>query len=220
MDPELFPWPTAAGPLLLSVIAVVALVGSDLRKWRRGRYLFKPLAASAFLWLALVLGATDSQYGRVLLVGLFLCAAGDILLMFESDRAFLAGLLAFLSGHLAYALAFFQLPANQVGLWWSTMPALALVIGTNVWLRSHLNGPMRVAVPAYILVITLMLLFAGMTIGQPGAALMITGAWGFAFSDLAVARRQFINPTPLNGLWGTPLYFWSQMLIAASVAYH
>jgi uncharacterized membrane protein YhhN len=185
-----------------------------------GRYVFKPLAALAFLWLALSLGCLDSGYGRVLLIGLILCAAGDILLMFEPESAFLAGLIAFLSGHLAYAFAFYQLPLNTTGLWWSTPPALALVIGTNLWLRAHLEGPMRFAVPGYILVITLMLLFAGMTAGQPGAALILVGAWGFAFSDLAVARRQFINPTPLNGLWGTPLYFWSQMLIAASVAYH
>ena len=205
---------------MLSFIAVIALVSSDLRLWRKGRYLFKPMAAAAFLWLALSLGCLDSAYGQVLLIGLMLCAAGDILLMFDSESAFLAGLIAFLTGHLAYGFAFYQLPLNYTGLWWSILPALALVIGATVWLRPHLAGPMRFAVPGYILVITLMLLCAGMTAGQSGATLIIVGAWGFACSDLAVARRQFINPTPLNGLWGTPLYFWSQMLIAASVAYH
>ena len=219
MNPDFFPWTTAVGPIILSVLAVIALVSSDMRQWRTGRYLFKPLAATAFLWLALSLGCLDSDYGRILFVGLMLCAAGDILLMFEPEGAFLAGLVAFLSGHLGYAFAFSQLPPDYSGLWWSIPPALALVIGTNLWLRSHLEGPMKIAVPGYILVITLMLLFAGMTVNQPGAALIIAGAWGFAFSDLAVARRQFINPTPLNGLWGTPLYFWSQLLIAASVAY-
>lgn len=219
MNPETFPWDMATAPITLSVIAVVALVSSDMRQWRAGRYLFKPLAATAFLWLALSLGCLDSRYGQVLFIGLILCAAGDILLMFEPEAAFLAGLVAFLSGHLAYAFAFYQLPLNLSGLWWSIPPAVVLVVGANLWLRSHLQGPMQVAVPAYLLVITLMLLFAGMTLGQPGAALIICGAWGFAFSDLAVARRQFINPTPLNGLWGTPLYFWSQMLIAASAAY-
>lgn len=220
MNIETFPWGTAAGPLILSIIAVIALVSSDLRQWRAGRYLFKPLAAAAFLWLALALGCLDSSYGRVLLVGLILCSAGDILLMFEPEGAFLSGLLAFLSGHLVYACAFYQLPLNLTGLWWSIPPALILVTGSSVWLRPHLQGPMRVAVPGYMLVISAMLLFAGMTTGQPGATLILAGAWGFACSDLAVARRQFINPTPLNGLWGTPLYFWSQMLIAASAAYH
>lgn len=217
---ETFPLASATGPLLLSVIAVIALVSSDMRLWRPGRYLFKPLAATAFLWLALTLGALDSSYGQILFVGLLLCAAGDVLLMFEPPGAFLAGLVAFLCGHLAYAVAFYQLPINVSGLAWSALPALVLMLGTTGWLRKHLEGPMRIAVPLYMLVITVMLLFAGMTAGQAGAAFIIIGAWGFAFSDLAVARRQFINPTPLNGLWGTPLYFFSQMLIAGSAAFH
>lgn len=220
MNPEYFPWQLAAGPALLSALSVVLLVASDLRQWRAGRFVCKPLAAAAFIWLALSLGALDSSYGRVLLAGLLLCAIGDILLMFDAQASFLAGLLAFLCGHLAYTLAFCQLPLDLAGLWWSLSPALLLVCGSHLWLRPHLAGPMRAAVPAYILVIALMLLFAGMTTGQPGAALIIIGAWGFAFSDLAVARRQFVDPSPLNGLWGTPLYFAAQMLIAASVVGH
>jgi hypothetical protein len=46
-----------------------------------------------------------------------------------------------------------------------------------------------------------------------------SGAWGFAVSDLAVARQQFVQTSQLNGLWGTPLYFLSQMLLAASLIY-
>lgn len=219
MTAETFPWASATAPLLLSVTAVIALVSSDMRLWRPGRYLFKPLAAAAFLWLALALGALDSPYGQVLFIGLLLCAAGDVLLMFEPEGAFLAGLVAFLCGHLAYAVAFYQLPLNLSGLAWTVVPALILMVGTTLWLRPHLEGVMRYAVPGYMLVITAMLLFAGMTAGQAGASVIILGAWGFACSDLAVARRQFINPTPLNGLWGTPLYFFSQMLIAASAAF-
>ena len=37
-------------------------------------------------------------------------------------------------------------------------------------------------------------------------------------SDLAVARQQFVQPSRWNGLWGTPLYFLSQMVLAASIA--
>ena len=46
---------------------------------------------------------------------------------------------------------------------------------------------------------------------------------GLAFdgvsSDLAVARRQFVKPeSPWNQVWGTPLYFLSQMVLAGSLA--
>ena len=51
------------------------------------------------------------------------------------------------------------------------------------------------------------------------APLVLTGAWGFALSDIAVARQQFVKPARSNGLWGTPLYFLSQMLIAASIGW-
>ena len=209
---------TITPALLLSIVSVSALVASDFHSFKGGRFIFKPLAAAAFIWLALLLGALETQYGQWLLLGLLLCAAGDILLMFEAEAAFLAGLVAFLCGHLLYAIAFAQLPLQTTSIAIACLPALALIALVTRWLRPHLQGPMRVAVPAYIVVIAAMLVFAGGTWGQAGSLLIVCGAWGFAFSDLAVARRQFISADRMNGLWGTPLYFGSQMLLAASVA--
>ncbi len=219
MLPDTFPWATAAPALLLAAAAVTVLVIADIRHWRPGRYLCKPLAACAFIWLALALGATGSTYGNWLLAGLLLCMLGDVLLMFDSQRAFLGGLLAFLSGHLLYAVAFLHLPTSGSGLLLSLVPVALLAILTLRWLRPHLEGPMRHAVPAYILVICVMLLCAGTTASSAAALPLIAGAWGFAFSDLAVARRQFISADWINGLWGTPLYFGSQLLLAATVAF-
>ena len=54
--------------------------------------------------------------------------------------------------------------------------------------------------------------------GCPCGVLVLAGAWGFAISDLAVARDQFVTPGYQNRLWGLPLYFGSQMLLAYSVA--
>lgn len=211
---------TVVPALLLSALSVSCLVASDWHQFRAGRLIFKPLAAFSFIWLALLLGAPQTSYGQWLLLGLLLCALGDILLMFEAEGAFLAGLLAFLCGHLLYALAFIQLPVDSIGLAVAVAPALALVALTLRWLKPHLNWPMTAAVPLYILVIATMLVFAAGTWGQPGFAAIISGAWGFALSDLAVARRQFVNADRINGLWGTPLYFGSQMLLAASVGWH
>jgi uncharacterized membrane protein YhhN len=200
-------------------VAVPALVLSDLRDWRPGRYLFKPLAALGFLWLALLLRPEGSAYATWLLAGLVLCAAGDLLLMFENERSFLAGLLAFLTGHLLYILAFVQINASPAGMAMSLLPVAVLVAGSLRWLLPHLQGPMRIAVPTYIIVIAAMLIAAGGTVGAPGSILVLAGAWGFAISDLAVARRQFVRRSIVNGLWGTPLYFGSQLLLAASLAF-
>ena len=144
---------------------------------------------------------------------------GDLFLMQDSERGFLAGLTAFLCGHLLFAVAFLQLPANPVGLAVSALPAIVLLIAVWRWLTPHVPEAMKIPVTLYILVISTMLLCAGLTAGQPAAYLIIIGAWGFACSDLAVARRQFIQPASrLNGVWGTPLYFLSQMVLALSLA--
>ena len=209
----------AAPALLLSLLSVSGLVASDWNQFKPGRFVCKPLAALAFIWLALALGGPGSNYGYWLVGGLLLCALGDILLMFESQGSFLAGLVAFLCGHLFYVVAFSQLPMHLSAMAISMLPALILLAATLRWLKPYLHWPMKAAVPVYILVITAMLVFAAGTSGQPGALVIIVGAWGFAFSDLAVARRQFVNPERLNGLWGTPLYFASQMLLAASLGW-
>ena len=215
-----FTLPDAAlAPIALSGVAVVALVVCDYRGFRPGRYLCKPLAALAFLWLALVMGATGSSYGTWILAGLVCCLAGDLLLMADNERCFLAGLVAFLCGHLCYCIAFLGLGDSLAGFGATALPALMLLILSLRWLMPHVGSEMKVPVIAYTVVITLMLLCAGLTFGQPVAMLTICGAWCFAISDLAVARRQFVNPSPSNGLWGTPLYFGAQMLLAASVGF-
>lgn len=207
-------------PLLLSLAAVVGLTISDQREFRPGRYVFKPLAAAAFIWLALSLGATDSEYGRWMLAALVFCMIGDLFLMPDNERSFLVGLVAFLLGHLLFAVGFIQLPINTTGLLLTVVPAIFLLLFVRSWLLPKVEADMKVPVMAYILVITSMLFAAAGTLGQPGAALIIIGAWAFAISDLAVSRQQFVQQSRWNGLWGTPLYFAAQMVLAASIGFY
>ena len=205
-------------PVTLSVTAVAALVACDQLGYRPGRYVFKPLAALAFVWLAAALGALESTYGGWLLAGLLCCMLGDLLLMPDSERCFLGGLGGFLCGHLLYAFAFGQLPHSMAGLAATALPALVLLVFVRRWLMPHVPAQMKIPVTLYTLVITGMLLCAGLSASQPAAPLIIAGAWGFAVSDLAVARQRFVHPGRWNGIWGTPLYFFSQMLLASSIA--
>ncbi|MFT4520351.1 MAG: putative membrane protein YhhN [Halioglobus sp.] len=216
---ESLPLTIVGGPFLLSAVAVMALVLSDLNESRMGRFLFKPLAAAAFIWLALALDATATPYGSWLLGGLIFCMMGDLLLMPDGELTFLAGLGAFLCGHLLFAIAFIQLPLNLTGLLVVILPALALLIFAGRWLQPHVPAKMKLPVVLYITVITAMLICSAMTAGQPAATWIIVGAWGFALSDLAVARRQFIDPSRMNALWGTPLYFCAQMVLACTIAF-
>lgn len=213
------PLDVIALPFALSLVAVTLLVISDLRESRIGRYICKPLAAIAFIWLALCLDATASTYGRWMLAALALCMAGDLFLMPDSQRSFLAGLGAFLCGHLLFAVAFFHIGTNGMGALISFVPAVVLLAFTARWLAPHVGADMKIPVALYMLVISAMLVCAGLTVGHPAAGFILVGAWAFAASDLAVARRQFIDPSRMNALWGTPLYFTAQMILACSIAF-
>ena len=213
------PWATIAGPVLLYLVSVTGLVLSDLRESRGGRYLFKPHAAAAFLWLAVALDAAGTTYGQWMLAALVLCMLGDIFLMPDSQASFLAGLTAFLCGHLLFGVAFALLGDSLQGALISAVPAALLLVVVGRWLAPHVPRQMKVPVALYVLVITAMLVCAGLTVDHAAAPWIIIGAWGFAASDLAVARRQFIDPSRMNALWGTPLYFTAQMILAASIAF-
>ena len=47
---------------------------------------------------------------------------------------------------------------------------------------------------------------------------MVAGAVLFAVSDISVARDQFVRPAFINRLWGLPLYYAAQLLLAGSVS--
>lgn len=203
--------------LAVAAVAVVGTLASEARM-PRAEWLFKPLASCCFIALAMSAGATDSAYGSLLLIGLILCMGGDVALIARSDKAFIAGLTSFLLGHLLYAAAFLQLPLNLAAMLLGLPPVVALAVFSVRWLWPHLPGDMQLPVLAYIGVICTMLLMAGSTWGTGPGVMVLLGAWGFALSDLAVARNQFIAPAFSNRLWGIPLYFGSQLLLAWSPA--
>ena len=199
--------------LTTAAVSVIAMLASEIR-FPRAQWLFKPLASLCFIALALVAGAPASAYGSWLLAGLICCLAGDILLIPRGDRSFLAGLASFLLGHLLYAGAFLQLPLNLPALLMGMLPVLVLGVLSLRWLWPHLPPAMQLPVLAYVGVICCMLLMAGSTWGAAPGLLILIGAWGFALSDISVARNQFVRPGRGNRLWGIPLYFGAQLLLA------
>jgi hypothetical protein len=46
---------------------------------------------------------------------------------------------------------------------------------------------------------------------------VLIGAVAFYVSDLAVARQRFVRQQVLNRLWGLPLYYGAQLLLASSI---
>jgi len=212
----------------IGVIAllVAGLVTSELRRARKGSVVFKPLASIGFLALAVAMGALEAgnTYGHLIMAGLVLSFFGDVFLL-ASDRPalFLAGLASFLLGHVAYAIGFL---VHGVAAPATIVMAVALVpVALLVWrwLKPHLPADMVAAVIAYIVVISSMeALATGATFEAGfewagGGPLMLLGATMFWISDLAVARRQFVDDSPSSAIWGLPLYYGGQVLLALSV---
>jgi uncharacterized membrane protein YhhN len=86
------------------------------------------------------------------------------------------------------------------------------------WLQPHVPAKLRVPVRAYFVAISAMVACAFGTFGLAGGRVLLLGALMFFFSDLAVARDRFVAHGFVNRLWGLPLYYGGQLLLALSVA--
>ena len=206
---------------VLAVVACAVFVGGLLVAERRqaglARAVCKLGASSAFVAFAVSLGAATTTYGALVLAALLLSWVGDALLLSDAERVFLGGLAAFLLAHVAYTVAF----------WTSGPPGLAFLLAlpcfgavgvlTLRWLWPHLDAGDRGPVFAYVVVIVVMCAAATGYSRAAASVVPAIGAACFMASDLAVARDRFVVRSVANRLWGLPLYFLAQLLLAWTV---
>ena len=202
---------------LLTVVCLVLLLIAERQESRAGVWIAKPLASVGFLWAGFAAGALDTSYGRWVMAALVLSFWGDVLLIPAARASFLAGLVSFLLGHLAFAGAF-----AVRGLSWAWVGAAALAVVPAAalalrWLRPHVEAGMRGPVLAYVAVISSMVLLAAGTVGADVRSAILIGAVAFYVSDLAVARQRFVVRTFANKVWGLPLYYGAQLVLASTV---
>lgn len=205
------------GAIWICALSTLGLLFAEWKAWRAGRVLFKMVAASAFVAAGLASGVLSALPGRLLFAGLLLCWFGDLLLLSPGlSKRFVLGIGAFLLGHVAYSAFFFLSGVSWAGLLSGGLSVSGLAALAAIWLRPHLPNDLATPVLAYLGVISLMVTaaFGAAMAGAPW--LSFIGALGFAASDLSVARDRFVAPGFVNGAWGLPLYFGSQMLMATS----
>lgn len=209
--------------LLFTTVCLVAVAGLVAAEWfrcRRARMAFKVAASSAFVAVACALPPLASSYDNLIIGALALSWVGDVCLLSERRSLFLAGLAAFLAAHVAFAAAFALGPLD--GRWLVAALALLLVVGvlTLRWLWGALSALYRGAVTAYVSAIVAMCALAVASSAALGVWSAAVGATGFAASDLAVARERFVTSSRVNKMWGLPLYYLAQLLLAWSISYH
>ena len=209
---------TAVLLALICIAATGALLWAEFRHSQSARSVFKLVASTAFVAIALQLGAPSTGYGRGILIALALSWIGDMLLLSGRSRVFLCGLLAFLLAHLAFAIAFLRCPldARVMGIVLVSMGVAGM--GVLRWLWPRLRRFYRPAVSVYVAAIVAMSAVAFSVSVATGTWQIAAGALLFAISDIAVARNRFVSRGPANKAWGLPLYYAAQILLAMSVA--
>lgn len=202
-----------------ALIACVALVASQWFDIRAAAIVSKALASTLFIATALLSGARRSRYGRIVLAGLTFSWFGDLFLLGTGQGFFLAGLVSFLLGHIAYVFAFSAHGLNDKWTLSAFLPIAATSLAVTVWLTPYLPEDMIIPVRVYTFVISLMVITAFGARGAGGPLLIPAGALLFYFSDLSVAAMQFTEPSFPTYVWGLPFYYTGQLLLAMSVAF-
>jgi uncharacterized membrane protein YhhN len=207
--------------ILLAAFLLSLLLVCEKREATKSRLLTKTILSCLFVVVAFIQPSPVPSYGNSILIGLLFCLAGDVCLALPGDKLFRAGLVAFLVGHVFYAIGFTYLIPASNWLLPGALPFWVFSLLVFRWLRPHLKA-MLIPVVVYILVITVMAsgawaVFSGSSFSIGGRGLIFLGASLFYLSDVFVARNQFIKGEFINRLIGLPLYYFGQFLLAFSI---
>lgn len=209
---------TTAAWVLLGLTAAVGLVdwGAVARDARPVEYVAKPLTLALLIGVAATLDPHDPAVRAWFVVALVLSLAGDVFLMLPSDR-FIAGLAAFLAGHIAYVIGMLVdgVEAVPVAIGVAVVAAAAVVVGRPLVRGVRHRGPALLGpVIAYIGVISAMLVCA---IGT-GRGLAIAGALSFYVSDALLGWGRFVRRLPGGRIGVMVTYHLGQALLVLSLA--
>ncbi|MBX9975724.1 lysoplasmalogenase [Cytobacillus firmus] len=159
------------------------------------------------------LPASPSPALRLVIMGLFFCMLGDGFIAVS----FVAGLGAFLVGHLFYLTGFLKMSQITKLRLASIIPIglYSLLIGRQliVSLAAEGNDTLVMPVIAYMLVISIMALSAILT----GSKLAIAGSLLFVISDSILSWNMFVSDVVYSDVFIMTTYYSAQFLIASSL---
>lgn len=184
----------------------------------------KPLIVlSLAVWFAQSCPKPLSFSHRWVFIGLLFGWLGDVALMFVAQNGlfFIAGLVAFLLGHLAYIVAFWpQITPfsgsylQQKPLWMVLTGIYALGLLFVLW--PHVQA-LTAPVTAYAAVLSAMVLTAWnrkYRVVEISFRIVWVGALLFLISDSILAVNKFVAAVPFAGIWIMGTYIPAQWAIA------
>ena len=207
----------ALAAFVLAAVASAGDLAAILRHDKRLEYATKPTVMVFLIAAALFIRPASQGERALFVVALALGLAGDVFLMLPDDFL-LAGIGAFLAGHLAYAVGFRFAGFSAAGLIIGGIIAAAtaglLLRRVLTALRASGRTKLQTPVLAYAVVISLM------TVSATASGNLVAAAGGllFFFSDVIFAWYRFIKPVR----WGQPvnivMYQAGQALVVVSLA--
>ncbi|HEU5036271.1 MAG TPA: lysoplasmalogenase [Nocardioides sp.] len=208
--------PRGPGDTRYAVLALAdTVLAAGPARWRRARVLTKPLLMPAL--------ATRGPQGPAVVVAQAFSWAGDVALMREGRRPFLAGLSCFLAAHLAYVLAFrarsseplLSSPGRR-----GVVAAGGAVAGGMAWAASREDRVVALPVAAYGSTLAVMVAAAAAIDQDRGRARVLAGASLFLVSDSLLGARTFLLGGRVPGLDGAVMatYTTAQWCIADGMA--
>jgi len=179
---------SAAALFGLGVALAVLYLPYTGRPANRRRSIRKTLPVALFAIASSIEGASIG-----LVAALGFSALGDLALSRVGTKAFLIGMIAFATAHIAYIVVMLSLGATlDLSQWPYMVLMLAFGASTEWWLRPH-TGALIWPVRAYVLIIMAMGLVA---LGLPEARSMaLWGALLFVISDMILSIETFVMPS-------------------------
>ena len=213
--------------LIFIAIALAILNWVAVEKgWKTLVYITKPATMLALIaWMVFEVRISGPLIFFTL--GLFFSMVGDVCLMMPREQ-FIAGLVAFLLGHVCYIIGFnYEIPpitavtiAMAVGV---AIIALIVIRPLRAGLLAKGHKELLQPVQVYAGVISLMLLSALVTLVRPewdktAAIFACLGAVSFFLSDTMLAWNRFVSPFSRASLKVMITYHLGQILIALGAA--
>ena len=190
--------------IVLAAAGLTAIVDwwSVATDHRRIEAVAKPLVMIWLIIAALVIDADPTSVRPWIVAGLVAGLAGDIFLLPNVDR-FLAGLGAFLVGHVLYVGGLIQIRDGWV------LFVIGLVAG--VGLLAVIGRPIVLAVrgTSYFVPVTIYMVAVGalVVVGiATGRWVLAAGAVAFALSDALLGSDRFVTPAPNRRVYIHMLY--------------
>jgi uncharacterized membrane protein YhhN len=208
------------------VILLIELIGVQIGNMTL-QYIAKPLLllplAGYFLSQT---GGVSNNLKRWVLLALFFCWLGDVLLLFQVQKPdfFLFGLAAFLLAHIFYILFFHgvrireKVKGNILLLVIVVVYYTALIVFLSPYLKD-MTLPVRV----YGIVISFMFMLAMHMLfikNKTAGKWMMVGALLFVISDSTLAIDKFYKPFELAGVIIMITYGAAQFFIVKGAAYY